>query len=91
MDLQMPRMNGAELLSRVRSRWASQPVILLTAYPDSTLVMRALDASPITLLSKTASSNQLLAAVMEAVDSPVRTHCVAGLQHHATERLKKTT
>jgi CheY-like chemotaxis protein len=44
LDLMMPEMDGAGFLQVVRSylRWADLPVMILTAYPDSPQLTRAL-------------------------------------------------
>ena len=43
LDLMMPEMNGVDLLQILRAylRWATIPVVLLTAYPSSALTDRA--------------------------------------------------
>jgi CheY-like chemotaxis protein len=43
LDLMMPRMNGVQLLSRLRHdpRWATVPVILLTAVSEGHLITEA--------------------------------------------------
>jgi CheY-like chemotaxis protein len=43
LDVRMPEMDGMEFLQVIRSylRWASVPVLLLTAYPDEIPLERA--------------------------------------------------
>lgn len=45
LDAMMPEMNGLEFLQVIRSylRWASLPVVLLTAYPQGPHIDRAED------------------------------------------------
>jgi CheY-like chemotaxis protein len=63
LDLDMPDMDGAEVLKQVRRDWELIPVIVHTGYPESALMVRALESSPFTLLAKPAEATQLLAAV----------------------------
>ncbi len=67
MDLQMPHPDGADTLKEIRKTWGAIPVILHTAYPDSELMMRALQESPFTVLAKPCAAQQLLEAVRTAV------------------------
>lgn len=69
LDLKMPGMDGPETLRQIRAKWRALPVVILTAYPDSELVSRALEYSPITMLSKPARADQILDAVQEAMRS----------------------
>ncbi|MFH0964478.1 MAG: response regulator [Planctomycetota bacterium] len=62
LDLKLPGMDGAQVLRQIREHWGNLPVVILTAYPDSDLVNDALKYSPITLLSKTASNEQIIDA-----------------------------
>jgi CheY-like chemotaxis protein len=41
-DLNMPEMDGLELVAAVRQRWAMIPVVLMTAYGSEEIAMRAL-------------------------------------------------
>lgn len=63
LDLKMPDMDGPTALEKVRARWGEVPVIVLTGYPDSGLMERALQFSPITLLSKPSSSELIVRTV----------------------------
>ncbi|MFQ5739177.1 MAG: response regulator [Acidobacteriota bacterium] len=63
LDLKMPRMDGPTVLKKIRDGWGAVPVIVLTGYPDSDLMHRALEHSPITLLAKPSSPGQILQAV----------------------------
>lgn len=63
LDLKMPGMDGPATLGQVRSRWQQMPVVILTGYPDSELMSRALRYPPITLLPKPATSAQIVETV----------------------------
>ncbi len=51
-DLQMPGMNGLELLATVRAQGHGAPFIFITAFPDESTRARALKAGAICFLSK---------------------------------------
>jgi CheY-like chemotaxis protein/two-component sensor histidine kinase len=63
LDLEMPGMDGAETLGKIRRTWGAVPVILHTAFPDSAKLERALESSPFTLLSKPCAPAQMIATV----------------------------
>jgi len=73
LDLKMPGMDGPETLRRLRERGDDTPVIILTGYPDSELMHRALQFSPLMVLAKPAESGQLV----EAVKRALKTHAPA--------------
>lgn len=59
VDLNMPVMDGPDFLAVVRSRWPQLPVAVLTGYPDSELMARALAHSPVMVLSKPFETKQI--------------------------------
>jgi chemosensory pili system protein ChpA (sensor histidine kinase/response regulator) len=61
-DLMMPRMDGLELLKRIRAdaRWATLPVVILTARGGATDRQLAEEAGVSDFLTKPFSSAQLL-------------------------------
>jgi len=63
LDLEMPVMNGAEFLSRLRHRNKEVPVILITGFPDSQRIMDAMQQSPVMLLPKPIEKELLLRVV----------------------------
>ncbi len=67
LDLKMPDMDGPETLRRLRERGDDTPVIILSGYPDSELMHRALQFSPLMVLAKPAESGQLVEAVKRAL------------------------
>lgn len=69
LDLKMPGMDGPEVLRHIREQRDDVPVIILTAYPESTLMERAMQYGPITLLSKPASPDLVVATVRKALPS----------------------
>lgn len=60
LDLQMPGINGVDVLKKIRMSYDMLPVIVLTGSKDLQLIERALNYSPITLLKKPTDTEKLL-------------------------------
>lgn len=60
VDVQMPRMSGLELQSRLRAKGLSTPIIFITAYPEERTKARALNAGAIGFLDKPFDSETLI-------------------------------
>ncbi|MFH1731741.1 MAG: response regulator [Planctomycetota bacterium] len=67
LDLLMPGMDGPTTLERIREKHRAVPVIILTAYPDSKLMHRAMQHSPIMLLTKPPRLKQFLEAIRTVI------------------------
>lgn len=67
LDLSMPGMDGPATLARIREKHGAVPVIILTAYPDSELMHRAMQHSPIMLLTKPPKLKQFLEAIRTVI------------------------
>jgi DNA-binding NarL/FixJ family response regulator len=77
-DIRMPGMDGIELLRQLRARGDGTPVILLTTFDDSELLLRAVDAGAQGFLLKDASPEDLRDAILavargESLLQPVST------------------
>jgi two-component system NtrC family response regulator len=66
-DLQMPEMDGLELLAHLRERWPEVPVILVTVEQDVATVVDALRQGAVNYLVKPVSPPVLLTAVRKAL------------------------
>ena len=67
LDLVMPNMNGATVLGEIRKRYGDLPVIIYTGYPDSELMVQALEHGPILMLAKPVVKADLLKAIRTAL------------------------
>lgn len=67
LDLQMPGMNGAELLEALHTSGKSLPAVVLTAWPDGDLARRATEAGAKRILAKPVSPGEWLSAVEESL------------------------
>jgi two-component system response regulator FixJ len=67
LDLNMPGMNGFEVLEELRHRGHRLAVILITAWPDPASRSRARAAGAVALLEKPHRADELFALVRQAV------------------------
>jgi excisionase family DNA binding protein len=63
LDLKMPEMGGAELFRQIRLAKPELPVTIITGYPDSNLMMRALAHGPFGVMNKPFNGSDILRAV----------------------------
>ena len=63
VNLKMPKMDGVELFRQIRVVKPSLPVTIITGYPNSDLMMRALAHGPLGVMSKPFREADILAAV----------------------------
>jgi signal transduction histidine kinase len=62
-DLEMPNLDGAEMLKEIRHHWGLLPVILHTAFPNAAVMRQAMEFSPFTLLAKPCRMKQLVETI----------------------------
>jgi CheY-like chemotaxis protein len=70
-DLQMPGMNGLELVEKIRAEYSRIPVILMTAFGSESIALQALMAGAASYVPKQSLAEQLvvtLKQVMEVVE-----------------------
>src|SRR5690348_8233174 len=67
-DLQMPGLNGVELLEEMRARGCPTPVIIVTAYPSEKYRTRALHAGAVGFLSKPFNEEVLIERLTAAIN-----------------------
>ncbi len=60
LDLLMPEPDGAELFRQIRQMDKKIPVAIITGYPDSDLMRRAMKCGPFTVMQKPFSSDDIL-------------------------------
>ena len=69
LDLAMPGMNGVDTFREIHALRPALPVIIVTAYPDSDLMVKALEIGPFTMVSNPVD----LAQIQKTVDRTVGT------------------
>jgi FixJ family two-component response regulator len=68
VDIHMPRMTGIELHGRLVDSGYAIPTILITAYPDESVRVRAMAGGVIGYLTKPCDSDELLRCVSTALE-----------------------
>jgi excisionase family DNA binding protein len=63
LDLKMPMMDGAELFRQIKALRPKLPVIIITGYPDSEIMARALSLGPFGVMNKPFSASDIITAV----------------------------
>ena len=72
VDVHMPRMTGIELHRRLVERGYAIPTILITAYPDKSVRIRAMADGVIDYLTKPCDSDELLKCLSIALERAER-------------------
>ena len=63
LDLKMPGMDGAELFRLIKNVQPKVPVIIITGYPDSEIMARALAQGPFAVMNKPFNESDIIKAV----------------------------
>ena len=63
LDLVMPGLDGSELFKRIREVDKDVPVVIVTGYPDSEVMARAMEYGPFLVIKKPFVINDILEAV----------------------------
>ncbi len=63
LDLKLPNGEGLDVFKEIRSKDKNIPVIIITGYPDSELLQKALAHGPFLVMAKPVIPDQLLDAV----------------------------
>lgn len=68
LDLLMPELDGAELFSRIRQIDKQIPVVIITGYPDSEVMKRAVEHGPFIVMKKPFTGDDILNTVQSFVN-----------------------
>jgi len=63
LDLKMPKMDGAEVFRRIRNIKPEIPVTIITGYPDSEMMDRALEQGPFSVMKKPFGTSDIIASI----------------------------
>lgn len=69
LDVRMPGMNGIDVLRRIRDKSKNIPVIMMTAFSDSTIAIEAMREGAFDYLLKPLRNEQLREVIEKALDS----------------------
>ena len=68
LDIQMPEMNGFEVIKRVKEKYAQLPVIIITAHGSIENAIKATKLGAFDFIEKPIDRDKLLISVRNAVD-----------------------
>ncbi|HUG93927.1 MAG TPA: response regulator [Planctomycetaceae bacterium] len=83
-DMQMPRMNGLELVSAVRKEYPLIPVILMTAQGSEEIAVQALQAGAASYVPKRRLSHDLVDVVERVLDAAGQDRSFSRLMNRLT-------
>ncbi len=63
LDLKMPGMDGAEIFRQIKTIKPTLPVTIITGYPDSEMMARALAQGPFGIMTKPFGESDIITAV----------------------------
>ncbi|MEA5004876.1 MAG: sigma-54 dependent transcriptional regulator [Rikenellaceae bacterium] len=78
-DYQMPGMNGIEVLAEIRKAKTNMPVIILTAFGDVVLTIKAIQLGAFDFLEKPVNPELLKTTIKSALDSVNRSNKLTGV------------
>ena len=90
-DIEMPEMNGLELMKRVSEQWPECKLIILTGYPDFNYAYEAIRNKASAYILKTESDQHLLEAVNKAISEQkdsMLSHGLSEPQRHEVVKIK---
>ena len=85
-DVMMPRMDGIELLKRLKEREPTQVVLIMTGFADKEIILNALKADADDFITKPLNLLQLKTTVQNALDKKALKEEIAALRN--ADRLK---
>jgi DNA-binding NarL/FixJ family response regulator len=68
LDIRMPKINGIELVKKLRAQGSKLPILMLTTFDDSELFMQSLQAGANGFLLKDVSFEKLIGAIETLAD-----------------------
>jgi excisionase family DNA binding protein len=68
LDLLMPELDGAELFRRIRQMDKDEPVVIITGYPDSDVMRRAMEHGSFTVMKKPFAGDDIVNTVQSLVN-----------------------
>jgi two-component system response regulator FixJ len=90
-DVRMPGASGVDLLQLLADRGSKIPVIIVTAFADTPLAVRAMKGGAVTFLEKPCSDHELWDAIRESLARDAAQRAAQATQQQFRDRLAKLT
>ncbi|HIQ21438.1 MAG TPA: response regulator transcription factor [Planctomycetes bacterium] len=90
-DLRMLGISGVELLERMVRAGTPLPVIIITAYPETPVTVRAMQLGAVTLLEKPCADHQLWEAIRDALERDARRRAGEARRREIRARIDQLT
>jgi two-component system response regulator FixJ len=90
-DVRMPGASGVDLLQLLADRGSKIPVIIVTAFADTPLAVRAMRGGAVTFLEKPCSDHELWDAIRESLARDAAQRAAQATQQQFRDRLAKLT
>jgi two-component system CheB/CheR fusion protein len=91
VDAWMPRMDGLELVERLKTVGRAPPVIMITGRADIRLAVRAMKAGALAFLEKPVQYDELLANIRRALELTRNSAALSTLREAAAQRIASLT
>jgi FixJ family two-component response regulator len=91
LDVRMPGMSGLELQDHLRSEGIDIPIIIITAYGDVPMAVRAMKAGALDFIEKPVCDQVLLDHIHDALEVDQKRRQVRTNSREVTERLASLT
>lgn len=91
LDVRMPDVSGLELQDELRRRGATLPIIMMSAYAEVPMVVRALKAGAVDFLQKPIDREMLVERVKQAIEVSARARAEILQQRRMAARLERLT
>ena len=88
LDIHMPKLNGLEVLTRIRARWPDLAVIIMTAHGTIGLAVEAMKVGAADFLTKPFEHDQLDSVITKALERKQVTHEVERLLGEISHDMK---
>jgi FixJ family two-component response regulator len=87
-DVRMLGLSGIELQEQLAADGVTIPVIIITAHPETPLIVRAIKKGAVTVLEKPCRDYELYDAIRDALSQDSETRSQAAEQHDFLEKFK---
>lgn len=91
LDLRMPEMGGLELQEQLKARGVDIPIIIMTAFAEVPVAVRAMQAGAMDFIEKPFSDDALLERIQNAIRRAVKTHAQRAAQAERAAQVERLT